>query len=70
MANTERKIHRGVQIGAKTYVPGMEDELDTALSPEDAARLVEQGSLEGKWSGKHEPKADSPKADHKGGKKE
>lgn len=63
MANTERKIVRGVRVGAKTYVPGMEDELDDALSAEEAKRLTDKGYLEGKFSGKAKPvKAEAPES--------
>lgn len=61
MANSDRKILRGVRIGAKTYTPGMEDELEAALTAEDAARLTEKGHLEGKWSGKAKPVKDAVK---------
>lgn len=52
MANSERKIIRGVRVGGTTYVPGQEDELASALSPEEASRLSDKGYLEGKWASK------------------
>lgn len=64
MANSDRKIIHGVHLGSKLYVPGMEDELDAALPASDVARLIEQGSLEGKWIGKSDDvdaKADTSK---------
>lgn len=51
MANTERKIIRGVRVKDTTYVPGKEDELDALLSASEVTRLTEKGYLEGKWSG-------------------
>lgn len=51
MANSERKIVRGVLLGTKTYVPGMEDELDSLLSAGEVKRLSDKGYIEGKWSG-------------------
>lgn len=51
MANSDRKIVRGVTLGNTTYVPGMEDELDSLLSGEEVKRLSGKGYLEGKWSG-------------------
>src|SRR5678815_3302167 len=60
MANSERKIIRGVLLGSKTYVPGMEDELDALLSAFEVKRLSDKGYIEGKWSGstaKAEPPA-------------
>jgi hypothetical protein len=52
MANSEKKIVRGVRVEGETYTTGMEDQLETALTAEDATRLSEKGHLEGKWSGK------------------
>lgn len=51
MANSERKIIRGVLLGDKTYVPGMEDELDALLSASEVQRLSDKGYIEGNWSG-------------------
>ena len=51
MANSDRKIIRGVLLGDKTYVPGKEDELDSLLSASEAKRLSDKGYIEGKWSG-------------------
>jgi len=62
MANSDRKIIRGVLLGTKTYVPGMEDELDSLLSASEVKRLSEKGYLEGKWSGG----AVEPEPDDKG----
>lgn len=63
MANSDRKIIRGVFVEgkSKTYVSGMEDELDALLSAAEVKRLTDKGYLEGKWSGaaaepKPEPK--------------
>jgi hypothetical protein len=51
MANSDRKIIRGVMIGATMYVPGQEDELDALLSAAEVKRLSDKGYIEGKWSG-------------------
>lgn len=51
MANSERKIIRGVFLGDKSYVPGMEDELDRLLSSSEVERLSGKGYIEGKWAG-------------------
>jgi hypothetical protein len=51
MANSDRKIIRGVRANNKTYVPGMEDELDALLSADEVKRLSDKKYLEGKWSG-------------------
>lgn len=51
MANSDRKINRGVRLGDKTYVAGQEDELDALLSPGEVERLSGKGYIEGKWSG-------------------
>lgn len=53
----ERSIIRGVRLGNITYVPGMEDELGRALSPEETDRLLKKGYLEGKWASKPEAAA-------------
>lgn len=50
MANSERKILRGVRANGKTYTEGMEDELLIAISAEDAKRLIDKGYLQGDWS--------------------
>lgn len=50
MANSSRKIVRGVRVGNKTYAAGMEDELVKVLSAEDATRLAEKGHIEGSWA--------------------
>jgi hypothetical protein len=52
MANSSKKIIRGVRVGSKTYTAGMEDELDIALSAAELQRLSDKGHIEGKWSGK------------------
>lgn len=51
MANSERKIIRGVRVGGKTYVSGQEDDLDKIIAHEHIEELVAKGYLEGKWSG-------------------
>lgn len=51
MANSDRKIIRGVRLGTTTYVPGKEDELDALLSASEVKRLTDKGYIEGKWSG-------------------
>lgn len=51
MANSDRKIIRGVRLGSTTYVPGKEDELDALLSEGEVKRLGEKGYIEGKWTG-------------------
>lgn len=51
MANSDRKIIRGVLLKDKMYVPGQEDELDALLSAGEVKRLSEKGYIEGKWSG-------------------
>lgn len=51
MANSDRKIIRGVIVNSTTYVPGQEDELDALLSASEVTRLTEKGYIEGKWSG-------------------
>ena len=62
MANSERKIVRGVRVGGKTYTPGQEDELDKVIAPEHVSELVEKGYLEGKWSGSVKDEAPSEEA--------
>jgi hypothetical protein len=61
MPATEKKILRGVRVGGRTYTPGQEDELEEALTSEEAKRLTDKGYLEGKFSGK----AKAPKAEEK-----
>jgi hypothetical protein len=51
MANSDRKIIRGVRVGATTYVAGKEDELDALLTADEVKRLSDKGYIEGKWSG-------------------
>jgi len=51
MANSDRKIIRGVMVGGTIYVPGKEDELDALLSASEVKRLSDKGYIEGKWSG-------------------
>ena len=51
MANSDRKIIRGVRLGTTTYTPGQEDELDALLSSSEVKRLSGKGYIEGKWSG-------------------
>lgn len=51
MANSDRKIIRGVRLGTTTYVPGQEDELDALLSASEVKRLSDKRYIEGKWSG-------------------
>lgn len=59
MANSDRKIIRGVRLGTTTYVPGKEDELDALLSASEVKRLTDKGYIEGKWSGSAaEPEAE------------
>lgn len=59
MANSDRKIIRGVHLGDKVYVPGMEDDLDALLSAGEVKRLSDKGYIEGKWSGSaEEPKTE------------
>lgn len=70
MAN-ERAIKSGVVIDGKTYKAGMENELAEVLKPGQAQYLIDQGAIEGSWSGakaKAEPegKAESGKAASKG----
>lgn len=61
MANSERKIIRGVRVGDTVYVPGKEDELDALLSAEEVKRLSDKGYIEGKWSGSAtQAKAEKP----------
>lgn len=60
MANSERKILRGVRAGTKTYTSGMEDELLAALNADDAQRLIDKGHLQGDWS---KAKADKAKVE-------
>jgi hypothetical protein len=52
MANSERKIIRGVRVGGKTYVSGQEDELNKVIVTSEIERLTGKGYLEGKWDGK------------------
>lgn len=67
MANSDRKIIRGVRIGATAYVPGQEDELDALLSPGEVERLSGKGYIEGKWSGSAaEPEPVEKKSTKKG----
>jgi hypothetical protein len=66
MANSDRKIIRGVRVKDTTYVPGKEDELDPLLSAEEVKRLSDKGYIEGKWSGSAAPvKAEKPAAKEK-----
>lgn len=51
MANSDRKIIRGVRVSGQTYIPGQEDELDKLLSGGEVKRLSDKGYLQGKWSG-------------------
>jgi hypothetical protein len=63
MANSDRKIIRGVRLESKekTYGPGMEDELDALLNAAEVQRLKDKGYLEGQWSGVGPaPKAEKP----------
>lgn len=65
MSSMDRKIIHGVRLGNVIYVPGMEDQLDAALATADVDRLIKQGALEGKWTGKTEEReapADTAKA--------
>lgn len=57
MANSDRKIIRGVRLGTTTYVPGQEDELDKLLSADEVKRLSDKGYIQGKWSGTAAPAA-------------
>lgn len=66
MANSDRKIIRGVRLGTTTYVPGKEDELDALLSASEVKRLTDKGYIEGKWSGG----GDEPEDKSKSAKKE
>lgn len=71
MANSSKKIVRGVRVGRKTYAAGTEDELAKVLEPKDAERLVGKGYLEGSWgnrqtvtsSGLDEPRASADAGD-------
>lgn len=49
MANSSKKIIRGVRVGSKTYTTGSEDELAKVLPANAAARLLEKGHIEGAW---------------------
>ncbi len=49
MANSSKKIVRGVRFGSKTYTAGMEDELAKVLPSDEAKRLAGKGYLEGAW---------------------
>lgn len=49
MANSSKKIIRGVRVGNKTYTTGMEDELSKVLPSEASKRLTEKGYIEGSW---------------------
>jgi hypothetical protein len=60
MANSDRKIIRGVRVNTKTYTPGDEDELDKLLTAAEVKRLSDKGYIEGKWSGVAESKAAEP----------
>jgi hypothetical protein len=66
MANSDRKIIRGVVVGGTTYVSGKEDELDALLSSSEVKRLTAKGYIEGKWSGT----APEPEDKSKSAKKE
>lgn len=65
MANSDRKIIRGVRVKTTTYVAGMEDELDKVLPSSDITRLTAKGYIEGKWTGKNAAavKTESPDAE-------
>ncbi len=66
MANSDRKIIRGVIVNSTTYVPGQEDELDALLSADEVKRLADKGYIEGKWSGAAtQPKTEKPAAKEK-----
>lgn len=47
----ERRITRGIAVGTRTYRPGEEDALASALGETNVDRLVEKGYLVGDWSG-------------------
>lgn len=49
MANSSRKILRGVRWDGKTYTAGLEDELAKVLKPEAAQRLLQKGHIQGSW---------------------
>jgi hypothetical protein len=72
MANSDRKIIRGVRVEAKgkTYTPGDEDELNNLLSADEVKRLSDKGYLEGKWSGASEAKVTEPARSESTAKKE
>lgn len=53
--NSNKVIRRGVVNAGHTYLPGEEDELDAVLSPDEAKRLIANGTLEGNWTGKGKP---------------
>ncbi len=66
MAKDNRVIHSGVVLetkapegakikgglGTTTYVAGMEDELEMAMTPEQVKHLTEMGAISGTWHGK------------------
>jgi hypothetical protein len=56
--NSTRKINRGVRLGGKTYVAGMEDELGKVLSSDEIKRLSEKGYIDGSWA-KGDPSVDA-----------
>lgn len=62
MANSDRKIIRGVRVKDTTYVAGKEDELDALLSAEEVKRLSDKGYIEGKWSGSAPESEDKAKS--------
>lgn len=55
MAAKTKQILKGVTLPQepdRTYVEGMEDELEAAMTPAQLKRLEETGSLAGDWSAK------------------
>ncbi len=49
MANSSRKINRGVRLDGKTYTAGTEDDLAKVLKADAAKRLLAKGHIEGSW---------------------
>lgn len=51
MAKDNRTIHSHIRHGGKVYKPGMEDDLEAAVSSAGIQRLIEKGAISGDFKG-------------------
>jgi hypothetical protein len=51
MAKDNRTIHSHIRHGGKIYKPGMEDDLEAAVSSAGIERLIEKGAISGDFKG-------------------